>query len=145
MKHPLLFLIILQASILESCRQEKTNLDGTWVLQKTVIDGQIENMGSNPIDTIFFSGDTFRQVKLINQPFNMNVLGTLTGNYRISGGKLELTNLKRRVGQSTSGLSDEKVSVIIRENEIIIEHQITIHTTGQTVTEGACMNYYKKI
>ena len=146
MKHRLILLTILLASISESSGQEKLDLTGTWVLQKVVIKGQKAEHKSDetPIDTLLFSGENFREATLVRLSAHQNIIGTRTGTYKILEGKLELKNLESQTNQSTASLPDETVPIRIKKNEIVIERQITMHT-GQTKTKGTSLNYYKKI
>jgi len=146
MTHRLTFLAILLVSITESSGQNKSDLTGAWVLQKIVINGRrIEHTsGKTNIDTLFFSGNNFRQATLVILPDNQKIIGRRTGTFEISAGKLEIKNLVSQTNITTATLPDETVSLRLKKNEIIIGRPVTLHTRNGE-TQGESLHYYKRV
>jgi hypothetical protein len=146
MRNRLTLFAILLVSITESSGQKKLDLTGAWVLRKIAINGRrVEHTsGKTNIDTLFFSGENFRQTTLVILPDNQKIIGTRTGTFKVSAEKLEIKNLKSETNQTTATLPDEAVSFRRKKNEIIIDRPIAIHK-GQRQAQGTSSHYYKKV
>jgi len=145
MNRGIFVIVVALTTITDLFGQKSSNLIGTWVLFKLEIDEQkVKHVsGGNPIDTLFFNGNSFREVTILSPKEGGNHAGTMKGTFRVKNGKLILQKRESVVENEIKFFQDEEFVMQIRKRGLILIRQITIPQGGSTVNRQAWYHYKK--